>query len=283
MDRGGKLLVGESLPMPLAQVAGAPSAIWSIGDESCLDQPTIGIVGTRNCSSYGMACAKKFAEHLARAGVTVVSGGALGIDAQAHRGALDGKGKTAAVLGTGADIFHPASNKNLLEQVSQNGVVLSPFALGAPPLPHHFLQRNAIVAALSHALVVIEAPERSGSLSTATAALEMGREVFVLPGPITLRSFSGSHRLIREGATLVDHPDQVIEQLGLDRLGDTDDETPEFDERTTAVLHQISGKEITVESIVQAVQLDPSIVLEILTDLEIEGQIRRSALGYIRN
>ena len=175
----------------------------------------IGIVGARKFTAYGEGVAMEFAEALAGAGVTVVSGAARGIDTRAHRGALR-KGRTVAVLGCGVDIAYPSENRRLLAQIIENGgAVLSEYAPGTRPLPAFFPARNRIISGLSEGVLVVEAAQRSGSLITAKMALNEGREIFAVPGSIYAPQSSGCHNLIRAGARLVEHPREILEDMRL--------------------------------------------------------------------
>lgn len=275
-----RLLFGEHLPEPLREIPAPPPAIYAWGDVSALNGPTVAIVGTRNASTYGKACAQKFAEALARAGVVVVSGGALGIDAAAHKGALAVDGQTVAVLATGVDDVYPAVHSGLFGQIRQRGCLVSQFALGSRVSDYKFLMRNGLIAALSLAILVIEAPARSGALSTAQAAADMGREVFVVPAGIDHRGFGGSFALIRDGATLVNHPDQILESLGIDpreALAAAMEPASSLGEHILSVL---TTQPIATEMIVALVNQDASEILSELTMLELDGRVIRDGIGY---
>jgi DNA processing protein len=213
-NAGVRLVRRESFP-PQASMWSYPPALFAWGDFECSHLPCIAIVGTRAASTYGKAVAMKFAEAFARAGVTVVSGVALGIDAAAHRGTLAEGGKTIAVLAGGIEQVYPAVHSHLFRQIRESGCLVSQHAVGSRPNGYRFLMRNHLIAALSLGVVVVEAPERSGALATAHAANDQGKQVFVVPANIENANFKGSHALIRDGATLVDHPDQVLAALQL--------------------------------------------------------------------
>ena len=179
------------------------------------DARRIGIVGARKFTAYGEAAALEFAERLATAGVTVVSGAARGIDTRAHRGALRG-GRTVAVLGCGVDISYPPENKGLLAQIiDAGGAVISEYAPGTKPLPAFFPARNRIISGLSEGILVVEAAQRSGSLITAEMALSEGREVYAIPGSIYSPQSGGCHNLIRAGARLVESPHEILEDMNI--------------------------------------------------------------------
>jgi len=231
-------------------------------------------VGTRAATTYGKAVAMKFAEAFARAGATVVSGGALGIDAAAHKGALSHGGKTIAVLAGGIEQVYPAIHGGLFMQIRENGCLVSAHAIGSRPNGFRFLNRNHLIAGLSLAVVVVEAPERSGALSTAHAANEQGKQIFVVPANIDNTNFKGSHALIRDGATLVDHPDQVLEAIGLAAAV----AAPTFPDLTPAgsrILKAIESAPLTAEFIVERTGLDTPEVMAELTMLEIDGRVIR--------
>jgi DNA processing protein len=200
-------------PSLLRDTPRPPMALFVRGDPSLLWQPQIAMVGSRNPTAEGRANAHAFARALAQQGFTITSGLAGGIDSAAHEGALAGSGKTLAVVGAGADVVYPASNAALTAEIAGNGAIVSEFPPGTPPRPGHFPQRNRIIAGLALGTLVVEAATRSGSLITARLASEAGREVFALPGSIHNPMARGCHRLIRDGAKLVETADEIIEEL----------------------------------------------------------------------
>ena len=204
----------ECYPLVLREIFDPPLVLYYRGT-LLPDARRIGIVGARKFSGYGEAAALEFAEHLAAAGVTVVSGAARGIDTRAHRGALRG-GRTVAVLGCGVDIAYPPENRRLLtEIVAADGAVLSEYAPGTQPLPMFFPARNRIISGLSEGTLVVEAARRSGSLITAEMSLSEGRDVYAIPGSIYSPQSSGCHNLIRMGARLVESPQEILEEMRL--------------------------------------------------------------------
>jgi DNA processing protein len=279
IGRGVRLLTEQEYPEPLAEAAGTPPALFVSGDPECLHAPTVAIVGTRSASTYGKACAHKFAEALARAGVTVISGGALGIDAAAHRGALEAGGHTVAVLAAGVDHVYPAVHHNLFSNIRERGCLVSQFAVGSKPNEYRFIVRNSLVAALSLAVLVIEAPQRSGAIRTAQAAAELGRDVFVVPANIDALSFQGSFALIRDGATLVSHPSDILESLGIEPVEPVQ-ELAATSSAGDQILSVLSVQPLAAERIVERTGLDTAKVLSELTMLELEGRILRDAGGY---
>jgi DNA processing protein len=210
-------LADAAYPQALLTTPDPPPVLFAVGRVDLLNRQAIAIVGSRNATQQGVSNAEGFATALARAGVTVVSGLALGIDAAAHRGALaeDTDASTVAVVGTGVDIVYPASNRELMKEIRSRGVVVSEFALRTPAIAHNFPRRNRIIAGLARGVLVVEAALRSGSLITARLAAEAGREVFAIPGSIHSPLARGCHRLIRDGAKLVESAQDVLEELGL--------------------------------------------------------------------
>ena len=204
----------EQYPRRLDDLCDAPPVLFIRGDVIEQDGLAVAIVGTRHATVYGLKQAERFGYALARAGITVVSGLARGIDAAAHQGALSAGGRTFAVLGSGLGQIYPAEHQSLADAIATSGAVISEFAPQAKPRSGMFPQRNRLISGLSLATFVIEAPDRSGALITARLAGEQNRDVLALPGPVTSRASRGCNQLIRDGATLVQNVDDVLEQLG---------------------------------------------------------------------
>ena len=267
-------------PALLSEWQESPPGLFAWGEWQSLRAQTIGIVGTRSASTYGKAVATKFAEAFARAGVTVVSGGAIGIDSAAHTGALAVSGRTVAVLGGGVDKPYPALNRGLFQRIREGGgCIVSQFACGTSPNDYKFLVRNFLIAALSRAVVVVEAPERSGSIHTANRLNELGRQVFVVPANIENLNFRGSHALIRDGATLVDHPDQVLHDLDIKPVATVVTESP-TNGTAAKIIAALSTTPLAVEFILERTGLPMADVVGELTMLELEGRIIHDAGGY---
>jgi DNA processing protein len=200
-------------PSQLREMADPPVLLYGKGRRELLGQNCLAIVGSRSATPQGEANAEAFAQVLSEAGITIVSGLALGIDAAAHRGGLKGTGSTVAVVGTGLDRVYPARNKALAHAIAEKGLLLSEFPLGTISLPGHFPKRNRIISGLSHAVLVVEAALNSGSLITARLALEQGREVMAIPGSIHSPLSKGCHALIKQGAKLVESAQDIVEEL----------------------------------------------------------------------
>ena len=203
----------ESYPEMFTQIPGPPLMLYVNGDIEAMHLPALAIIGSRNPTEGGARNAHNFAKHLASHGFAIVSGLAQGIDAAAHQGALDAGGKTVAFVGNGIDRVYPAGNRKLAHSVVESGALVSEYPLGAPPERWHFPERNRLISGLSLGTVVVEAARRSGSLITARLAAEQGREVFALPGSIHNPLARGCHKLIRQGAKLVETAADILAEL----------------------------------------------------------------------
>ena len=216
-ESGGDVIVLDdgSYPYLLREIADPPITLYVKGDwQACFDAACIGVVGSRKCSTYGENAAEMLSRDLAANGVCIVSGLARGIDTAAHRGAMRGKGKTVAVLGTGIDTVYPKENARLVDEIlASGGAIVSQFPLGTPPLKDNFPYRNRIISGLSLGILIVEASERSGSLITARLAMEQNREVLAVPGNITSKNSFGTNYLIKSGAKLVQQWQDVVTEL----------------------------------------------------------------------
>jgi DNA processing protein len=232
------------------------------------------MVGTRRATSYGRLVAKKLAQELAERGITVVSGMAPGIDTAAHEGALL-SGRTLAVLGTGLGKPYPAGSEKLMQRIAERGAVLSEFPWDMEGAQWTFPRRNRLIAGLSLLVVVVEAPERSGALITADYALEQGKEVLAVPGPITSEASLGTNRLIREGAKPVLSVDDILEELGMLPLPGLSPKprTPELSEDAARVYELIALEPLSIEEIVAKTGLPHPRVSQILLELELSGLV----------
>ncbi len=207
-------LFSADYPQALTHLIDPPLMLYAKGSFSETDEASLAIVGTRHPSFYGRAQAGRFSRELAAKGITIVSGLAQGIDQVAHHASLEVSfGRTIAVLGCGIDVVYPKSSQKLYDAIAERGVILSEYAFGAEPLAYHFPARNRIIAGLSLGVLVVEAHSRSGSLITANQAMEQGKEVFAIPGPIDQITSRGTNGLIKEGAALVETPEEIFETL----------------------------------------------------------------------
>ena len=214
---GGDVLILDdgSYPDVLREIADPPVTLYVRGDwQACMDQPCVAVIGSRNCSTYGKNAAEMLARELASRGITIVSGLARGIDTSTHKGAIDGKGRTIGVLGTGIDTVYPKENTRLAQEIlDSGGALVTQFPLGTPPLKDNFPYRNRIISGLSLGVLIIEASERSGSLITARLAMEQNRDVMAVPGNITSGNSYGTNYLIKAGAKLVQQWQDVVAEL----------------------------------------------------------------------
>src|SRR5450432_589425 len=206
-------------PRALLDLGYAPPALFYVGRRELLNRPALAIVGSRNATAQGVDNARAFAQALSQAGLTIVSGLAVGVDAAAHMGALDGAGSTLAVVGTGLDRVYPAANRNLAHRIAERGGLISEFPPGTPPREKNFPRRNRLISGLARGVLVVEAALLSGSLITARYAGDQGKEVFAIPGSIHSTLSKGCHKLIREGAKLVETAQDILEELGMSAPG----------------------------------------------------------------
>ena len=216
-ELGGEIIILDDgiYPGLLREIADPPIVLYGLGNWlDCINSPCLGVVGSRRCTTYGRNAAMMLSRDLAEKGVCIVSGFARGIDSAAHEGAIEANGKTIAVLGTGLDRVYPRDNHNLKDEILENGgALITQFPLGTPPLRDNFPYRNRIISGLSNALLVIEASERSGSLITARLATEQDRDVLAVPGNITSKTSFGTNYLIKSGAKLVQHWQDVVNEF----------------------------------------------------------------------
>jgi DNA processing protein len=273
-------------PPAFAELPDPPPLLYVRGDAAFLSLRGVAIVGSRRASAYGAAQARRLASELAATGIPVISGLARGIDAAAHRGALDAGGVTIGVLGGGLARFYPAENLPLArEMAAGRGAVVSEFPLDMPPRPYHFPRRNRLIAALAAAVVVVEAAEDSGSLITADHALDLGREVLAVPGRVDNPNARGVHRLLREGAALCESGDDVLRALGLDPPQSAAspaarDVAPAGSNASeTALLAALVGTERHADELLEATGLDAAAGLASLSALELRGAVTLGADG----
>ena len=261
----------------------SPPALHVRGTLLAEDALAVAIVGARRATPYGAEAAGRLAADLAARGVTIVSGLARGIDTAAHRGALEAGGRTIAVLGCGIDVVYPRENRALLGEVERRGAVVSQFAPGTLPLPGHFPARNRTLAGLALGVVVVEAGERSGALITARLAAELGREVFAIPGRISSEVSRGPHRLIQDGAKLVQDWTDVVQELpehwrravgGAPAVEGSERPRPDSDEERVLELLAADEPQQIDELIIRA-DLSPARLAALLLALELGGWVRQ--------
>jgi DNA processing protein len=265
-------------PKAWMEIAAPPCAFYAQGHAELLNRTCVGIVGSRNATPRGAEDAFNFAKALSQDGVVIASGLALGIDAEAHRGALAGGGSTIAVMGTGPDRVYPRGNKELAARIAVEGCLVSEFPVGTPPLEWNFPRRNRLISGLARGVLVVEAAQRSGSLGTARAALEQNREVFAIPGSIHSPLSKGCHWLIKEGAKLVDCVDDIAYDLGIRAPPEMKKTRGEPDE----VLQAMGFSPVTADEIAERAGLDAATLAARLSWLEIEGRVQALAGGWFQ-
>ena len=270
----------SSYPHNLRPLVDAPPVLFVRGELIPEDKFSIAIVGSRRATSYGLGLARQFARELARHGLAIISGGARGVDTEAHKGALEGGGRTVAFLGCGVDIAYPSSNRDLYRQiVAGGGAVVSEFGMETRPEPWHFPARNRLISGTSLGVLVIESPSDSGSLITAREAGDQGRDVFAIPGPIGMGHNSGCHKLIQDGAKLVESVDDILSELGVLTLAAPDMVAAKpvlnLPPEQRRILDMLTLHPRQTEGMIQESGLSAPQVAGILTLLEMRGLARR--------
>lgn len=278
-SRGIVTLGDAEYPAALLQTADPPLLLYVQGRVELLGAPSIAVVGSRNPGPQGGDNARAFASHLSRAGYTIVSGLALGIDAAAHEGGLAGTGSTIAVVGTGLDRIYPPRNKDLAHRIGHEGLLVSEFPLGTHPLPENFPQRNRIIAGLSLGTLVVEARLQSGSLITARLATEAGREVFAIPGSIHSPQSRGCHLLIKQGAKLVDAAEDILEEL---RPGTVARPARAAQPAEDALLDALGHDPATLDALVARTGWPAAQLNARLLELELDAQVVRLPGGMFQ-
>lgn len=263
-------LADSDYPQPLLETADPPALLYLRGRRELLARPGLAMVGSRSATPQGVSNAEQFARAFSCAGLTIVSGLALGIDAAAHRGGLDGAGSTIAVLGTGADILYPARNRALGERIARDGLIVSEFPLGTPPHAGNFPRRNRVISGLARGCLVVEAALASGSLITARLAAEQGREVFAIPGSIHSPHSKGCHALIKQGAKLVESAQDLLQELGVEGLA----APPAAGHAAVhGLLAQLGYDPCDIDTLCARSGLTADVVSAMLLQLELDGKV----------
>ena len=276
----------ERYPARLAEIYDPPPVLYVKGDLDSPETPAVAIVGTRGATSYGKMAAEQLARGLAAAGVTVVSGLAMGVDSAAHRGALEGGGRTLAVLGNGLDRVYPSNNIRLSQQIADQGALVTEFPLGTKPDATNFPRRNRIISGLSSGTLVVEAGERSGALITAAFAADQGRDVLAVPGSIFSPASRGTNNLIRDGATPVTSVEDVLAELAPSRVARqlTVEDILPLDETERVLLNVLTAEPLHIDEIAREAALPMSIVSATLAMMELKGVVRQTGgMNYIRS
>lgn len=266
-------LADTEYPQLLLEIPDPPPLIYIKGRLDLLNRPALAIVGSRNGTAQGLANAEVFATALSNAGLTIISGLALGIDAAAHRGGLAGTSSTVAIIGTGLDVVYPAHNRGLAHKIAAGGTLVSEFPLGTPALATNFPRRNRLICGLSKGCLVVEAAVSSGSLITARLATDQGREVFAIPGSIHSPLAKGCHALIKQGAKLVESAQDVLEELGLADRPASLRVAPATTGDSDPLLLHIGFDPVDIDTLQQRCGLDIGMINTALTDLELAGLV----------
>lgn len=277
-------LVDEAYPPLLRELGDAPPILYVRGTLLPEDQRALSMVGTRKATVTGRDTAYNLSKQLVGYGITIISGLAHGIDSAAHRGAIEGGGRTIAVLGCGIDTFYPRDNQKLAMDIIKNGALISEFPVGTPPEARNFPRRNRVISGLALGVIVVEAPEKSGALITASVAAEQGREVFAIPGNIFNPNSSGTNRLIQDGAKLVMNVDDILSEFNIVRESvQTRTVTEQIAPSNTLeaqILQHLSADPIHIDDLVRQLGLPVATVSSTLTILELKGLAR--ATGYMQ-
>jgi DNA processing protein len=283
LERSGAALLAATdadYPPLLRESPDAPAVLYVLGDPSLLSAPQLAMVGSRSCTAGGRATARQFAAWFARAGLGITSGLALGIDTASHEGALDAGGFTVAVLGCGLDICYPSRNRALFDRIAAAGAVVSEFPPGTEPRPAHFPQRNRIIAGLTSGTLVVEAATESGSLITARLAGVAGREVFAIPSSILNPMARGCHELIRQGAKLVERPEDVMAELKISLVSQLlaqPSASPAngavLDKEYKILLDALAFEPASVDTLIERTGLNSESIASMLLVLELDGHV----------
>ncbi len=279
-------------PDVLREINDPPIALFAAGDLSLLDKPKVAIVGSRKPSPIGVRVTTQISSSLSALGIAIVSGLAYGIDAIAHEASLSINGPSIAVIGCGIDVVYPARHRAIYQKMHNNGLILSEYPLGFAPSKYTFPDRNRLVSGLSSGVVIVEAAERSGTLITARLAIEQNRELMVVPGPAVSNQYSGSHRLIKDGAALVCNGDDVLELLFTEmsefcaNLESSEQKASAYvglNQQQLKVFEVLSHEPLSIDAIINQTALASEEITALLLELELSGMVAATPEGgYIR-
>ena len=264
----------DEYPRALREIHDPPPLLFYRGNLGALEGLGVAVVGSRKATPYGKMVARKLGRELAQAGMVVVSGMARGVDSEAHRGCLEAGGMTIGILGNGIDVVYPRENGMLYNEVENKGLLLSEYPPGTKPEPGNFPIRNRLISALSRGVVVVEAREKSGAMITVGFALEQGKDVFAVPGPISSPNSIGPHRLLREGACLVTGVEDILQEWGIERRTVSDVSSPDQELKEYPVFKYIGYEPIHLDRILEMSRLTPGETASQLLSLEMAGKIK---------
>lgn len=268
-------------PERLREIPESPGCIYLKGRLPDSVEMTVGIIGARDGTEYGKMVARTLAKELSEYGISIISGMAYGIDTAAHEGALLGGGKTYAVLGCGVDICYPAINKKLYSKIQEEGGIISEYPEGSPPLPHHFVARNRLIAGLSDILIVVEAKERSGTFITVDRALEQGKQVFVVPGRITDPLSRGCNKLLMEGASLCLSKEDILSCFSIE-AGKDNEKKPNLKGEEKRIYNALDLEGKHIDALYKELEIPLQSLYSVLVKLEIEGYCESFSSSYYR-
>lgn len=268
-------------PERLREIPESPGCIYLKGRLPDPVEMTVGIIGARDGTEYGKMVARTLAKELSEYGISIISGMAYGIDTAAHEGALLGGGKTYAVLGCGVDICYPAINKKLYSKIQEEGGIISEYPEGSPPLPHHFVARNRLIAGLSDILIVVEAKERSGTFITVDRALEQGKQVFVVPGRITDPLSRGCNKLLMEGASLCLSKEDILSCFSIE-AGKDNEKKPNLKGEEKRIYNALDLEGKHIDALYKELEIPLQSLYSALVKLEIEGYCESFSSSYYR-
>jgi DNA protecting protein dprA len=268
-------------PERLREIPESPGCIYLKGRLPDPVEMTVGIIGARDGTEYGKMVARTLAKELSEYGISIISGMAYGIDTAAHEGALLGGGKTYAVLGCGVDICYPAINKKLYSKIQEEGGIISEYPEGSPPLPHHFVARNRLIAGLSDVLIVVEAKERSGTFITVDRALEQGKQVFVVPGRITDPLSRGCNKLLMEGASLCLSKEDILSCFSIE-AGKDNEKKPNLKGEEKRIYNALDLEGKHIDALYKELEIPLQSLYSVLVKLEIEGYCESFSSSYYR-
>ena len=268
-------------PERLREIPESPGCIYLKGRLPDPVEMTVGIIGARDGTEYGKMVARTLAKELSEYGISIISGMAYGIDTAAHEGALLGGGKTYAVLGCGVDICYPAINKKLYSKIQEEGGIISEYPEGSPPLPHHFVARNRLIAGLSDILIVVEAKERSGTFITVDRALEQGKQVFVVPGRITDSLSRGCNKLLMEGASLCLSKEDILSCFSIE-AGKDNEKKPNLKGEEKRIYNALDLEGKHIDALYKELGIPLQSLYSVLVKMEIEGYCESFSSSYYR-
>lgn len=284
-ESGARILPfnASEYPFRLRMISDPPPFLYVKGELRPEDERAVAVVGSRSASEYGLRVTRDICQGLAALGFTVVSGMARGIDGEAHQSALGAGGRTLAVLGSGVDVVYPPEHEGLYRNLCESGAIVSEQPMGTPPFSYNFPSRNRLISGLSLGVVVVEATEKSGSLITAGLALEQGREVFAVPGEAGSSRSRGTHRLIRQGAKLVESVEDIVEEIApqlATRAGALREVSerrlpPDLSEESRKVYELVLSQPLQIDEVIQMSGLSAAKVSEVLLELEIRGVLKQ--------